>query len=254
VATFARVFLDLLECVLLAVLAVIIIVGGGFALVMAGDKYHWGWTEIPVHYRLSFGVEVGGIAYTGASVVQVTYERVPRWQAWAWIDAPAGGAIYRGQAATLRLPDGKVLCLMTSGETLVGQKSNNSVGWITNRLLASLLRSGSRSNLIDTSNAADISGSADVPLDLAPTMLLLENAADPKSAHVFDPERPEQWLGPDAKFLGVHIAVTSEPRTTGIAATLPWLADRAVPQQLTDRNDPFYQESHGNVLFKAYFH
>jgi hypothetical protein len=32
-----------------------------------------------------------------------------------------------------------------------------------------------------------------------------------------------------------------------------WLADRAVPQQLTGHNDPFYQESGGNVLFKAYF-
>jgi len=70
---------------------------------------------------------------------------------------------------------------------------------------------------------------------------------------VFDPERPEQWLGPGARFLGAQIAVTSEPRTTGIAAVLPWLADRAVPQRLTGSNDPFYQESGGNVLYKAYF-
>jgi hypothetical protein len=84
-------------------------------------------------------------------------------------------------------------------------------------------------------------------------MLLIENPEDPRSAHVFDPERPEHWFGPGARFLGAQIAVTSEPRTTGIAAVLPWLADRAVPQQLTNRNDPFYQESGGNVLFKAYF-
>lgn len=241
----------------LVLLMVIVVVIGGLALLMAGDKYHWGWTEIPVHYRLSFGVEVGGIAYTGASVVQVTYEQVPGWQAWAWIDSPPGGSIYRGQAATLWLPDGKVLCLMTSGQTLVGRKIRNSyagnVVGIANRLLAPLLRSGGRRDMIDTSNAARISGSADIPLDLLPTILLIEKPEDPRSVHVFDPERPEQWLGPGARFLGAQIAVTSEPRTTGIAAVLPWLADRAVPQRLTGSNDPFYQESGGNVLYKAYF-
>jgi hypothetical protein len=242
---------------LLGLLMVVVVVIGGVALVMAGDKYHWGWTEIPVHYRLSFGVEVGGNAYTGASVVQVTYEQVPGWQAWAWIDAPPGGSIYRGQAATLRLPDGKVLCLMTSGQTLVGRKTRNSyagnVVGIANRLLAPLLRSGDRRDMIDTSNAARISGSADIPLSLLPTILLIEKPEDPRSVHVFDPERPEQWLGSGARFLGAQIAVTSEPLTTGIAAVLPWLADRAVPQRLTSRIDPFYQESGGNVLFKAYF-
>jgi hypothetical protein len=241
----------------LGLLMVVVVVIGGLALLMAGDKYHWGWTEIPVHYRLSFGVEVGGIRYSGASVVQVTYEQVPGWQAWAWIDRPPGGSIYRGQADTLRLPDGKVLCLMTSGQTLVGRKTRNSyagnVAGIANRLLAPLLHSGGRRDMIDTSNAARISGSADIPLDLLPTILLIENPEDPRSTHVFDPERPEQWLGPGARFLGAQIAVTSEPRTTGIAAVLPWLADRAVPQQLTGRNDPFYQESGGNVLFKTYF-
>jgi hypothetical protein len=255
--TFAGVFLRLLQFGLLGLLIVIVVVIGGLALLMAGDKYHWGWTEVPVHYRLSFGVEVGGIAYTGAGVVQVTYEQVPGWQAWAWIDSPPGGSIYRGQAATLRLPEGKVLCLMTSGQTLVGRKIRNSyagnVVGIANRLLAPLLRSGGRRDMIDTSNAARISGSADIPLDLLPTILLIEKPEDPRSVHVFDPERPEQWLGPGARFLGAQIAVTSEPRTTGIAAVLPWLADRAVPPRLTGSNDPFYQESGGNFLYKAYF-
>jgi len=253
-ATLVGLVLDLVRLVALAVVIVVGIVGGGLALVMAGDKYHWGWTEIPVHYRVSFGVEVGGVAYSGASVVQVTYQRVPRWQAWAWIDAPPGGSLYRGQAATLWLPDGKVLCLMTSGETLDGRKTRNSARGIANRLLAPLLPSGDRRDIIDTSNAARISGSADIPLDLLPAMVLIENAEDPRSAHVFDPERPEQWLGPGARFLGARIEVTSEPRTTGNMPVLPWLADRAVPQQLTGHNDPFYQESGGNVLFKAYFY
>jgi hypothetical protein len=246
--------LGVLRFLLLGLLSVVLIVVAGFAIVMAGDAYHWGWTEIPVHYRLSFGVEVGGTAYSGATVVQVTYQQVPRWQAWAWIDAPPGGSIYRGQAATLRLPDGKVLCLMTSGGTLVGRKTRYSIARIANRLLAPLLRSGGRRDMIDTSNAADISGSADIPLDLLPTILLFEDPNNPSTAHVFDPEHPEQWLGPGARFLGARIAVTSEPLTTGIEAVLPWLADRAEPERLTSRNDPFYNESAGHSLNKAYFY
>jgi hypothetical protein len=251
--TLAGPFLGLLRFVLFGLLIAIVVVIGGLAVLIAGDKYHWGWTEILVHYRLSFGVEVGGIPYSGASVVQVTYQQVPGWQAWAWIDAPPGGSIYRGQAATLRLSDGKVLCLMTSGQTLVLANTRHSVVQITNRLLAPLASSGGRRDLIDTSNAARISGSADIPPDLLPAMLLIANAQDPSSAHVFDPERPEQWLGPGARFLGARIEVTSEPRTTGIEAVLPWLADRAVPQRLTGPDDPFYRESGGNHLFKSYF-
>jgi hypothetical protein len=71
---------------------------------------------------------------------------------------------------------------------------------------------------------------------------------------VFDPERPEQLLGAGARFVGARIAATSDPLTTGIAAVLPWLADRAVPQRLTGRNDPFYAESGGNFLFKGDFY
>jgi hypothetical protein len=82
---------------------------------------------------------------------------------------------------------------MTSGQT-VGRKTRNpyagSAVGIANRLHAPLLHSGGRRDVIDTSNAARISGSADIPLDLLPTILLIESPEDPRSTHVFDLERP----------------------------------------------------------------
>jgi hypothetical protein len=230
-----------------------LLVVGALALLIAADKYQWGWTVIPVHYRVSFGVEVGGIDYIGASVVQVTYEQPPFWQPWARMGAP-GGAIYQGQAATLRLPDGKVLCMMTNGQIVVGKKTRNSVLGIANKLFPPSLAAGGRIDMIDTFDASHISGSMDIPLDLLPTILLFESASDPKSVHVFDPPRADQWLGIGASFLGARIAVTSEPRTTGIAAALPWLADAALPEPLTGVNDPYHHESGGGFLFKAYFY
>jgi hypothetical protein len=225
----------------------------GLALLIASDKYHWGWTEIPVHYRVSFSVEVGGIPYSGNSVVQVTYEQVPRWQFWASLRTPSARSIYQGEAATLRLPDGKVLCLMTNGELPIGRKARNSVVGIANRVFPPLLAAGGRPDMIDTFDAARISGSADIPLDLLPTILLFQSATDPKSVQVFDVQRPEQWLGIGASFLGARIAVTSEPLTTGITALFPWLADAAVPQQLTGRDDLYFHESGSNFLLKGYF-
>jgi hypothetical protein len=230
-----------------------LIVVGALALLISADKYHWGWTVIPVHYRVSFGVEVGGIDYSGASVVQVTYEQPPFWQPWARMGAP-GGAVYQGQAATLRLPDGKVLCLMTNGQIVVGKKTRSSVVGIANRLFPPMLDVGGRLDVIDAYDAAHISGNMDIPLDLLPTIVLFESASDPKSVHVFDPQRADQWLGIGASFLGARIAVTSEPRTTGIVEVLPWLADGAVPEPLTGVNDPFHHESGGGFLFKAYFY
>ncbi len=35
--------------------------------IWAAYNYKWGWLEVPVHYRLTFGVEVGGVATSAQS-------------------------------------------------------------------------------------------------------------------------------------------------------------------------------------------
>jgi hypothetical protein len=242
----------ILDTFLIVLLVVLGVPFGAVALFMAADAYHVGWTEVRIHYRLSFGVEVGGVAYTGQTVVQVHYEKVPRWQAWAWIDAPPGGATYRGQAAVLQLPDHRVLFLMTSGETLVARQSH-PIQIISRQLLGPVDRSRGTRGPINAENAKLVSGVAEIPLGLVPTILLLDDSSNPKSAHVFDPEQPEEWLGRGAKFLGAQIAVTTEPLTSGIANIFPWLSAGG-EQRLTDSRDPFFQESGQNFLYKAYFY
>src|SRR6266481_228664 len=74
----------------------------------AADSFKLGWVEVPVHYRLSFGVEVGGVNYTGSTVVQVTYQQIPSWQI---INGPGIATLYEGQAAYVKLPDGKAIFL-----------------------------------------------------------------------------------------------------------------------------------------------
>jgi hypothetical protein len=47
-----------------------------------------------VHYRVTFGVEVGGVAYTGSTAVEVNYQQIPHWQV---LFGPGIAALYRGR-------------------------------------------------------------------------------------------------------------------------------------------------------------
>src|SRR6266436_5675174 len=75
-----------------------------------------------------------------------------------------------------------------------------------------------------------VAGDSDIPIDLLPPMIVLDDPANPFFAHLFDPEDPERSLGSGARFLGAQIAVTNEPVSHDIEAILPWLADPAIPQ------------------------
>ena len=79
------------------------------------------------------------------------------------------------------------------------------------------------------SKADDLAGDSDIPIDLLPPMIVLDDPANRFFAHLFDPEDPERSLGSGARFLGAQIAVTNEPVSHDIEAILPWLADPAMP-------------------------
>jgi hypothetical protein len=106
--------------------------------------------------------------------------------------------------------------------------------------------------LITAANAATVAGSSVIPTELIPTMIVLDDPANPSSAHLFDPEHPELTLGPGARFFGAQIAVTHDPVTHDVAVVLPWLADPAVPQMLP--GDAFIQNNRRKPLYKAYFY
>jgi hypothetical protein len=233
---------------IVAVPVIAIVVGlVWFETIVIAYDHKWGWLEVPVHYRLTFEVEVGGAAYTGSTVVEVLYQHIPHWQV---LVGPGIAALYEGQAGCVKLADGKMVCLLPNAQHLVHGKDYRSVGDIAGRLLSvngSPTGPKKKWPLIFASNAASVTGSSDIPFDLLSPMIVLDDPADPSSAHLFDPEHPERTLGPGARFLGARITVTNE-------TVLPWLADPTVPQWLNHPGDPFLRENHGNPLFKASFH
>jgi hypothetical protein len=225
-----------------------------FGTVAIANNYKWGWIEVPVRYRVTFGVEVDGVAYTGSTVVQVTYEQIPAWQN---LTGPGIAALYKGQAGLLKLPDGKMVCLMARAGNVVPGKTFRPVSAIADRLLSvDGSPTGPKENwrIIYATNAATVTGESRIPNDLLPPIVVLDDPTNPSTAHLFDPEQPERTLGPDARFLGAWIAVTGAPVSEGINAVLPWLADPKIPQMLSHPGDPYLRENPGHPLFKALFY
>jgi len=225
-----------------------------YGTVVTAYNYKMGWIEVPVHYRVTFGIEVGGVAYSDSTVVDVNYQQIPHWQV---LFGPGIASLYQGQAGLLKLPDGKMVCLMPRGSYVVADRQNFSVPELADRLLSvngSPTGPKKEWTPIGAWNAPTVAGHSDIPIELLPPMIVLDDPANPSSAHLFDPEHPERSLGPGARFLGAQIAVTDAPVSRGIEAALPWLADPAIPQMLNGREDPFRQENQGHPLSKAYFY
>jgi hypothetical protein len=238
--------------VILAVVAVVVVAGlVWFGTIWIAYQIKLGWVEVPVHYRLSFSVEVGGVSYEGSTVAQITYRQIPYWQT---LTEPGFASLYKGQAGCVKLPDEKMICLMPGAKTMAFGQSFHSVGGIASQLLSvdgSPTGPKEKWRLIGARNAETVAGSSDIPIDLLPPMIVLDDAAHPSSAHLFDPERPEKTLGAGSRFLVAQIAVTNDSVSHDIETVLPWLADPGIPQILSEPGDPFRQENRGYPLFKA---
>jgi hypothetical protein len=152
--------------------AVIVAVVVWLGTVWIAGNYKWGWIEVPVHYRVTFGVEVGGIAYTGSTVVEVNYQQIPHWQDFG----PGIAALYKGQAGLLKLPDGKMVCLLTGARHLVYGKQYYSVAAIADRLLSingSPTGPKEKWHVIHASNATTVAGNSDIPIELLSPIQLI---------------------------------------------------------------------------------
>ena len=223
------------------------------ATLIAADKYKWSWLEVPIRYRLTLSVEVGGVAYTSSTVAQVTYQEMPAWQV---INGPGIASLYQGQAGILKLGDGRMICLLLNADNLVPGEHYGVPG-LADRLLSirgSLTGPKQKWSIITASNALTVTGTSDIPIGLLPPMIALDDPADPSSAHLFDPEHPERSLGLGARFLGAQIGVTNDPVSHDIEKVFPWLTDPSLPQRLSKPGDPFLRENQGRPLYKAFFY
>jgi hypothetical protein len=240
----------------LAILAVpAILIALGLGLLMA-EKLKLGWVEVPVHYRFTYGVEVGGIAYEGSTVTRVTYTHIPQWQ---MVNGPGIGGDTEGQASCVKIPDGRMTCLLPdTSDWGDGKHYYPGIDGLAPRLLSvDGSPTGPRKEFIPiyASNAATVSGSSEIPTNVLPPIIVLNDPSDPSSAHLFDPEHPERTLGPGARFLGARIAVTNEPVSRGIETMLPWLVrSKSSPEKLNDPGDPFLRGPPGQALYKQFFY
>lgn len=238
-------------------LAAVLLGAAWLGTLWVAETFKLGWVEVPVHYRLTFSVEVGGATHTGSTVVQVTYQNIPQWQLLTTV--PGIAALYRGQASCLKLPDGKAVCLLPNAQYPVRGKNHYSVAAIADRLLSvdgSPTGPKAKWKAVYASNAATVSGSSNIPNDLLSPMIVFDDSMDPQSAHLFDAEHPEKTLGLGSRFIGAEIAVTTDPISHDIEIVLPWLADHPsnLAQQLSWPGDPILRENPGNPLYKAYFY
>jgi hypothetical protein len=233
--------------------ALVAVVFAWLGFLSAAESFKLGWVEVPVHYRLSFGVEVGGVSYTGSTVIQVTYQRIPSWQI---INGPGVAALYEGQAAYVKLPDGKAIFLLPTYLTpkFAGKRVYDVVSLPDYLLSVNGSPSGPTKKWapIGAGSATTVTGSSDIPDNFLPLMIILENWADASTAHFFRPEHPEQTLGDQSRFLGAQIEVTSEPVSRGIETVFPWL-EAGHSFALGNPGDSFQQENRGYGLYKADF-
>jgi hypothetical protein len=237
-----RTLIGVVKFVVMPVVAFVALNVAWLAIISFAYDRKIGWIISPVHYRLSFSIEEDGRVYSGDTVVQVEYRRIPSWQVdmpLYGIYFPNGGASSNGgPAASVELPNGKAVSLLPDGRALYlthldvrafGGQRRYTVLEIANRLLTKdpnvkfATASDPNFRVITAETAPFVSGRADIPLELMPPMAVLTDADDPQSVHVFDPTDPQQWLGPGAKFLGARIEVTHDPLSSNTEGILPWL-------------------------------
>lgn len=226
-----------------------------YGTIVVAYQQKWGWLEVIVHYRISFGVEVDGTRYDGSTVVQITYQDIPQWQV---LFNPGIAAIYKGQAGCLTLPSGKLVCISPgAGDHSFYSSKQHNVGALADQLLSvrgSPTGPKSKWTAISAYSAPTVSGQADIPYELLPAIIMLDDPQNPSSAHLIDPRNPEPFLGNGSRFLGAQISVTKDPVSSQIERTLPWLANPKTPSMLSRRGDPFFAETHGQALWKSYFY
>ena len=198
---------------LVVIAAVIVAVVTGFYA-----AYTWAYPTGTLRYRMTVEVVVDGETYVGSSVLEVTYNRTP--------DLPimAGRISSRvvGEAVQVDLDEkGRLFVLLT------GRMADNATeffatpeaipahaffGTSVGGLSDETLRQMHRMNL-----------QAELEPEWLPMMVRFRDLGAPSSVEWIRPNNLAATYGLGARFVGATLETTSEPLTTGIRETLPWL-------------------------------
>lgn len=218
-----------------------------FVIVAANQPRPWLWIVRRPHYEVTFSVELPDGVHTARSVVEAVYFADPWWDqtipALPMLGAaPINGRHFNGEAVTMCLPDGKAITMALDRQfegiprkgdyASTDSIENNLIFYLADKLLTqrhpeafAKVKYLANEWVPDISafSADSISGSYRIPADLTPSMVIFENGADIHSAHLFEPENPERWLGSGAKFLGATLALTDASMQSDADKCLPWL-------------------------------
>lgn len=240
----------------LKVLLSIAVLYFGFDLLVIWDSNsHFLWSIIRPHYDVSFSIRTAdGEVHTAHSVVEMVYLAEPQWEellppvpriGWG---PPAFGRMLNGEAGALAMPNGAVVCMLFFYQS--DARKHSAVWDLADRLLDYDRERAPRmmgQPFIDSRVAESVSGSAEIPLSMMPDMVVFLDAKNSHSAHVFDPEHADKWLGAGTTFLGARISVTKAPISFDAEARLPWLSrwsgKKYSVNLIAGKDDPFGRET-----------
>jgi hypothetical protein len=190
------------------------------AVVFVGYKV--AYPSATLRYRLTLEVEIDGKPLTGSGVIEVSYAKNVR------LLGASADIITEidGEAVSVDLGKNDVLFAL-----LTPAKHPRSGPEYILPVLFGLTTGGFGSE--DIRRIGALSGRRDVPFNLLPLMVRLRNAADPKSAELFDPLNSQDHglkLARatieivDAGIWPLNVAgITGVPISRGITTKLPWL-------------------------------
>ena len=185
-------------------LCILAVISGGVAWYMLA------YPTYTYRYRMTVNVMVGGVVHTGSSVIEVRLSRQPRILPDVLLVVPhvAGNAVF------VDLGGGRnVIALLASGPN--GFNVNYPY-----QVVPQLFRVAYDDR--DLPTLPNLRGRREISAQYLPTFVTFANLNDPKSARLVTADEFAKILGPDVRFIGAWIEMTSDTVTQGIETALPW--------------------------------
>lgn len=192
--------------------------GIAFAVVVAGFVlYKISYPTYTYRYRMTVNIEVDGQMRSSSSVIEV---RVSKQLVFLPGVNPLAYAV-EGEAVFLALGGrGNIVALLASGEFA------NDTDYP--RFLVSGLHF--KLNLFDDRKLASLPalrGKWELPSNELPTLIAVSDPNDSASLKVIRPDQLEQTFGPNVRWRGVVVEMTTDPVTHGLEARLPFLVSQS---------------------------
>lgn len=170
--------------------------------------------SLPDHrYRLTIEVATPDGIKSASSVIAVYGGSV----GWGLPETKGLRAHIKGEAVYLDLGAGKnIIALLAHGKS--GENSGK-MEWL---VLGAARAAGQKLEWFQTK---DVRGQVPLVGDLIPTLVTMTDPQDPGSARVVSPGQFESIFGPGYRFVGAHVAVTTDDVTENIERHLPWIGN-----------------------------